>query len=64
MPPAMVAKFHEASVKLLADPAMRARLEGIGAVPVGNTPAEFAAQMKADIDRWTALVKSAGIVAN
>jgi tripartite-type tricarboxylate transporter receptor subunit TctC len=64
MPPATVARFHDAAVKVLADPAMRARLEAIGAVPVGNTPAEFAAQMKADIERWTALVKAAGITAN
>ena len=64
MPPATVARFHEAAVKVLADPAMRARLEGIGAVPVGNSPAEFSTQIKADLERWTALVKSAGITAN
>ncbi len=61
MPPAVVNKYHAATLKVLADPALRARLEAIGAIPVGNSPAEFAAQMKADIERWTELVKAAGI---
>jgi tripartite-type tricarboxylate transporter receptor subunit TctC len=64
MPPAVVNKYHEATIKALADPALRTRLEAIGAVPVGNTPAEFGAQIKADMERWTALVKSAGISAD
>lgn len=63
MPTPVVNKYYEATLKVLADPALRARFEAIGAVPVGNTPAEFGAQMKADIERWTAVVKAAGIKA-
>ena len=61
MPPQIVGKFHDASAKMLADPAIRTRLEAIGAIPVGNTPAEFGAQIKADLERWTQLAKSANI---
>ena len=54
-------RFHAASVKALADPATRQRLEQIGAVPVGNTPAQFAVQLRADLALWARAVKQAGI---
>ena len=59
----LVERFHVASVKALADPATRQRLEQIGAVPVGNTPAQFAAQLRADLALWARVVKQAGIKA-
>jgi tripartite-type tricarboxylate transporter receptor subunit TctC len=33
-------------------------------VPIGNTPAEFAAAMKAEIPQWDKLIKAAGIKAS
>ena len=32
-----------------------------GAVIIGNTPAEFAAIVKADVAKWTKVIQSAGI---
>ena len=45
-------------VKVLARPEVRKRLIEQGAEPVGNTPEQFAQQIKADTAWWAALVKS------
>ena len=45
----------------LAAPAMRERLDTMGALLVDNTPAEFAALIAADIPRMAALLRGAGI---
>ncbi|WP_420992643.1 tripartite tricarboxylate transporter substrate binding protein BugE [Cupriavidus sp. 30B13] len=42
-------KLHDATVKVLALPEVKAKLEKLGAVPVGNTPAQFAAQIKSEV---------------
>jgi tripartite-type tricarboxylate transporter receptor subunit TctC len=43
---------------------MRDRLSALGAEPVGNTPEQFAAFLKAAIDRWAAVVRTARIRAD
>ena len=50
MPAPLVSRLHGEIVKALAHPEVRERLEALGAIPVGNTPQEFAAQIKATID--------------
>jgi tripartite-type tricarboxylate transporter receptor subunit TctC len=42
-------------------PEMKARLAADGAEAVVSTPAEFGALMKAEIEKWSALAKSANI---
>jgi len=42
-------------------PEMKARLAGDGAEPVVSTPAEFAARIKSEIEKWSALAKAANI---
>lgn len=59
--PELTERFHAANVKALTDPATRQRLEQVGAVPVGNTPAQFAAQIQADLALWAGVAKTAGI---
>jgi tripartite-type tricarboxylate transporter receptor subunit TctC len=44
----------------LKDPAVRKSLGDLGVDIVGNSPAEFAAYIKAEIPKWTAVVKSSG----
>ena len=59
-------------VKILRDevarvvhlPDMRERLGALGVDPVGNTSDEFARIVAADIARWTAVAKAAGIKAD
>ena len=43
--------------KALANPELRARIEQLGARPVGNSPAEFSAQIKGEIERMRKLIK-------
>jgi tripartite-type tricarboxylate transporter receptor subunit TctC len=46
---------------VLADPQVRERLVSVGEEPIGNTPAEFDAQFKADIARFAKVVEQAKI---
>lgn len=56
-----VMKLHDAVVKAVATPAVRERLVGVGADPLTMAPDEFARFIRADIEKWGKLVKSAGI---
>jgi tripartite-type tricarboxylate transporter receptor subunit TctC len=49
--------------RILKQPDVIERLSGQGAEPVGGTPAEFAAFIQAEIDKWAKLVKSANMKA-
>jgi tripartite-type tricarboxylate transporter receptor subunit TctC len=40
---------------------VRDRYATLGIEPVGNTPDEFAAQVKADLARWEKVVKAANV---
>lgn len=40
---------------------MRERLTGDGAEPVGSTPEQFAAFIRAEIAKWNKVIKAAGI---
>ena len=57
----IVAKLREATIETITKGVVRERLEAEGAEPVGNTPEEFAAMMKAESARWADLVKQANI---
>jgi tripartite-type tricarboxylate transporter receptor subunit TctC len=54
-------KLHQAAVKALTDPSVRQRVAEQGAVAVGNTPAEFAAFIAAESDRYASIAKSSGV---
>ena len=45
-------------------PEVRQQIAGIGAEPIGSTPAEFAAVLKTDFDRLTRLIRERGIKAD
>ncbi|AGU53537.1 putative Bug-like extra-cytoplasmic solute receptor, TTT family [Variovorax paradoxus B4] len=59
-PTAIVERLHAATTKALEKPELRNRLVALGAEPVGNTPAQFAAVIKTETASWAALVKSTG----
>jgi tripartite-type tricarboxylate transporter receptor subunit TctC len=61
VPPAVVARLTDAMKKVMANPELRQKLEEIGARPVGNSPAEFSAQIRSEIDRTKKLVKERNI---
>jgi tripartite-type tricarboxylate transporter receptor subunit TctC len=52
--------LHKATVEALNDPAVRKSLVDLGVDIVGDTPEEFAAYIKAEIPKWTAIVKASG----
>jgi len=60
-PPEIVAKLGAAAAAVMQDPAVRARLIAMGVQPVGSTPEEFTKFLDAEIDRYAAAVKAAGI---
>jgi tripartite-type tricarboxylate transporter receptor subunit TctC len=62
-PPAIVNRLSEEVRKSLARPETRERMKALGAVIVGDTPAEFAAFLKKDHERWTRVIKAAGVTA-
>src|SRR5580765_7241367 len=47
--------------KLLREPDTAKRLEELGIEPVGNTPEEFGAFIKGEIERWTRVAKAANV---
>jgi tripartite-type tricarboxylate transporter receptor subunit TctC len=57
-------KVHLEAVKALNTPEVRDRLLAQGANPVGNTPEEFAAFIRAESARWGKVVRDAGIRAD
>jgi tripartite-type tricarboxylate transporter receptor subunit TctC len=60
-PPAVVSALQKLMAKVLADPQVRQRLMATGQEPVGNTPAEFTEQFKADIARFAKVIEQTKI---
>jgi len=61
-PPEVVDRIYRDTAKHLAVPELRDRLSATGAEPVGSTPAEFAAFIKSEVEKWARVVKSAGLM--
>jgi tripartite-type tricarboxylate transporter receptor subunit TctC len=60
-PPAIVAKLSEEARRSLQTPEVARRMEIEGTDVVGNTPQEFAKEVKVEYDKWLALVKKTGM---
>jgi tripartite-type tricarboxylate transporter receptor subunit TctC len=60
-PDAIIKKLHATAVKVLQMPDVRERFQTSGAEPVGNTPAEYAAEIKAELEKMKGLVQKQGI---
>jgi tripartite-type tricarboxylate transporter receptor subunit TctC len=60
-PQPVVERLQKEIAVVLADPDVKARYAVLGIEPVGNTPDQFAAQIRADLARWAQVVKQAGI---
>lgn len=56
MPREVVDKIHAGVLKALQDPAVRKRIEDTGSIIVGNTPEQFAAQIKAEYEVYRKVV--------
>ena len=60
-PRAIVERWHGETVRALNEPEVRDRFVSDGADPVGNTPEEFAAHLRAETAKWAKVVKDIGI---
>ena len=60
-PQPIVDRLHRDLVAVLQEKEVRERYAVLGIEPVGNSPEEFAAQMRADLARWGEVVKQASI---
>src|SRR6266851_127940 len=55
--PEVLARLTDAMKKVMAAPELRAQLEKVGARPVGNSPAQFTAQIRSEIEQMKRLVR-------
>jgi len=60
-PLAIVEKIHVDTVGALNDPRTEAKFQDIGMVAAGSTPEELAALFKAEMEKWTAVIRDAKI---
>lgn len=60
-PPAVVAQYHDALVKVLQSPDVKQRFGELGVDAVSSTPQEFGAFMKGESAKYARLIKEAGI---
>ncbi len=61
IPAPILAQLHDATVAALRLPDVRDRLREQGAEVVGNSPTELAAYVAAEIPKWAALARQAGV---
>jgi len=60
-PREIVRKIHDDTVTVLAQPAVRIKLEQNGAVIIGSTPQELLAFMTAETEKWGQVIAAANI---
>ena len=58
---AIVNLLNTEVVRILKTPEVTVRITGDGAMIIGNTPQEFAAYIKADMDKWAKVIRASGI---
>jgi tripartite-type tricarboxylate transporter receptor subunit TctC len=60
-PPDITTWVHKETLAILRTPSVQERLAADGLEVIGNSPDEFAATIRADITKWTRVVKATGI---
>ena len=63
-PPDIVARLNAEMVKIIRSPEFGKRMAEIGAVPIGDSSAHMARQIKEDTERYAKLVKQANVAIN
>jgi len=58
-PAPILARLHSETVVALKSPEMQKRLAADGTEAVGNTSAEFTAQIKSELDKWSKVARAA-----
>jgi len=60
-PAEIVTRLHAELARILRTPEMRERMAALGAEPVGNTPEEFGAFIRAEMAQWGRIIKEKGV---
>ena len=60
-PPDVIARINADTNAALVHPPVKSRFEELGANPKGSTPAELAAFLKSEIDKWGPVIREAKI---
>lgn len=60
LPKPVLAKLHTGAVQALKSPEVRQSLNDLSVENIGNTPEQFAAIIRNDIDKWMKLAKNSG----
>ena len=60
-PKPVLDRLSAEATKIIQSPDFRKRMDDIGAQPVGNTPAEMAAQIRSETDKFSVLVKAGNV---
>ena len=63
MPPDVLAKLTRDFVAALNTDAVKERLGKLGAQPIGSSPQQFDARIRADYEKWAPIIKAAGMKA-
>ncbi len=60
-PASVIEKINKTVNEALADPKMKAKLADLGGVPLTGTPEDFGKVMTSEVEKWSKVVKFAGI---
>ena len=60
-PKPVLDRLSAEATKIIQSPDFQKRMDDIGAQPVGNSPAEMAAQIRSETDKFSLLVKAANV---
>jgi tripartite-type tricarboxylate transporter receptor subunit TctC len=63
-PAAVINRLNQAMVEALKKPEVIEKIRGMGADPASSTPEEFTERIRADTEKWRAVVKAAGVTVN
>lgn len=60
----VVSKLHGQVTKMISTADFKERVGSLGFDIIGSSPAEFTAQIKVEVDKWTKVVRAAGLKVN
>jgi tripartite-type tricarboxylate transporter receptor subunit TctC len=62
IPRALVNRLNQEVVRVLNQPDVKEKFASLAIEPIGTTPEQFAAILKADMAKWGKVIKAAGII--
>jgi tripartite-type tricarboxylate transporter receptor subunit TctC len=54
-------RLYREIVEIIDDPDTKERLAALGLEPVGDSPEQFSAQLKVEMEKWTKIIRAAKI---